>query len=96
MNKYHIENQLKSKGTAYLFYFLFGAHFGYLNKWGLQILFWITLYGLGIWGLIELFRVGSRVEKYNRPLYQKLDNLDKEEKQENFNNQMAMMKAARS
>ena len=95
MNKYYFEKQLKSTGTAYLFFFLFGAHFAYLNKWGLQILFWLTLYGFGIWGLIELFTVSNRVEKYNRPYYQKLDELDKAEKQENFNNQMAMMQAAK-
>lgn len=95
MNKYYLEKQLKSKGTAYLFFFLFGAHFAYLNKWGLQLLFWFTFYGLGVWGLIELFRVGDRVENHNRPLYQRLDDLDKAEKQENFNNQMAMMQAAK-
>lgn len=95
MNKYYYEKQLKSTGTAYLFFFLFGAHFAYLGKWGLQILFWVTFYGLGVWGLIELFRVGSRVEDHNQPIYNKLEEMDKTEKQENFNNQMAMMKAAK-
>jgi len=91
MNKYYLQERLKSKGTAYLFFFLFGAHFAYLNKWGLQILFWITLYGLGIWGLVELFTVGDRVNKHNRPILNKLDQLDKEERDQNFARQMQMM-----
>lgn len=95
MTKYYLESKLKSTGLGYLFFFLFGAHFGYLNKWGLQILFWITLYGLGVWGLIELFMVSKRVNEYNRPIFEKLEQMEKDEKQENFNNQMAMMKAAK-
>lgn len=95
MNKYYYEKQLKSLGTAYLFFFLFGTHFAYLGKWGLQILFWVSFYGLGIWGLIELFRVGERVENHNHPIYIKLEEMEKTENQESFNDQMDMMKVAK-
>ena len=56
---------MKSKGLAYLFWFLFGAHYAYLWKWGTQILFWITLGGFGVWTLIDLFTLGGKVETYN-------------------------------
>lgn len=39
--------------------------------------------------------VGKRVNEYNRPIFEKLEQMEKDEKQENFNNQMAMMKAAK-
>lgn len=92
--KNYLRSQLKSKGSGYLFYFLFGAHFAYLGKWGTQFLFWFTLYGLGIWGLIELFMVGGRVNDHNLLIYSQLDRLEKEEKEEEFKKQMAMMKEA--
>jgi hypothetical protein len=56
---------MKSKGLAYLFWFLLGAHYAYLGKWGTQFLFWITLGGLGVWAIIDLFTLGGKVENYN-------------------------------
>tara|TARA_B110000305_G_C19152783_1_gene498868 strand:- start:3 stop:233 length:231 start_codon:yes stop_codon:yes gene_type:complete len=56
---------MKSKGIAYLFWFLLGAHYAYLGKWGTQFLYWITLGGLGVWALIDLFTLGVKVEAYN-------------------------------
>jgi len=56
----------KSLGLAYLFLIIiFCAHYGYLKKWGLQILFWVTAGGLGIWWLIDLFRLPGLVKNYN-------------------------------
>lgn len=56
---------MKSKGVAYLLWFLLGAHYAYLGKWGTQILYWVTLGGLGIWAIIDLFTLGGKVETYN-------------------------------
>jgi hypothetical protein len=56
----------KSVGIAYLLIFLLGAHYAYLGSWGLQVLYWITIAGLGIWGLIDLFRLPSVVNTYNK------------------------------
>jgi TM2 domain-containing membrane protein YozV len=56
---------MKSKGVAYLFWFLLGAHYAYLGKWGTQILYWLTLGGLGFWAIIDLFTLGGKVENYN-------------------------------
>lgn len=57
----------KSVGIAYLFLVIILAmHYGYLRKWGLQIVFWLTAGGLGIWWLIDLFRVPGLVRSYNK------------------------------
>lgn len=57
----------KSVGLAYLFLLVvFSAHYGYLNKWGLQAVFWITGGGLLIWWIIDIFRLSGLVGEYNR------------------------------
>lgn len=57
----------KSVGVAYLFLILvFAMHYGYLRKWGLQVVFWITAGGAGLWWLIDLFRLNSVVKDYNK------------------------------
>ena len=47
------------------FFFLFGAHYLYLGQYGKQILFWITLGGFGVWGLVDLFSISSKVDRIN-------------------------------
>ena len=57
----------KSLGIAYLFgIFIFAMHYGYLRKWGLQIVFWLTGGGFFIWWFIDLFRMSSLVKTYNK------------------------------
>lgn len=56
---------MKNTGTAYLFFFLLGAHYAYLGQWVKQILFWFTFGGFGIWALVDLFSIGSKVEQHN-------------------------------
>jgi len=56
----------KSAGTAYLLWLLLGWHYIYLRKWGLQILFWLTIGGIGIWWIIDLFRIPSMIRDYNK------------------------------
>ncbi|MFB9862298.1 TM2 domain-containing protein [Rufibacter immobilis] len=58
----------KSTGFAYLLWVIFGLHYAYVNRWGLQFLFWITAGGLGIWWFIDLFRIPSVVRRYNEAL----------------------------
>ncbi|WP_372648263.1 TM2 domain-containing protein [Draconibacterium sp.] len=94
MNKHYYQAKIKSTGTAYLFWFLLGAHYLYLGKFGLQILFWITLGGLGFWALIDLFAMSDKVEKYNQPIFNKIEELEKKEKEEEFARTMAMVNAA--
>ena len=57
----------KSTGFAYLFlFFIFGMHYGYLKKWGLQFVFWFTGGGFLIWYFIDIFRLPSLVKNYNK------------------------------
>ena len=58
----------KSKIIAYLFWFflgIFGGHRFYLGDTKRAIFMLITLGGLGIWALIDVFFIGSRVEEKN-------------------------------
>lgn len=93
MNKHYLLSKMKSTGTAYLCWFFFGIHYAYLGKWGLQILYWITLGGLGIWCFIDLFHIPSKVEKHNRMISYQIDEIEKKEKEENFQKTMAIISA---
>jgi TM2 domain-containing membrane protein YozV len=55
----------KTVGAGYLLWFLFGCHYLYLGKWAVQIFFWITVGGLWIWWIVDLFRVPRLVRNYN-------------------------------
>lgn len=59
----------KSIGIGYLLLILvFGLHYGYCNKWGLQVVYWLTMAGLGWWFIIDLFRIPSIVKNYNKDI----------------------------
>jgi hypothetical protein len=59
----------KSLGFAYLFLLIvFSLHYGYLRKWGLQIVFWITGGGFLIWWFIDIFRLPGLVKNYNKDI----------------------------
>ena len=94
MNKHYLQSKVKSTGTAYLFWFLLGAHYAYLGKWGIQILYWITLGGIGIWALIDLFTMSGKVNKYNAEIFQQIEAIEKKEKDDDHVRNMAMMAAA--
>jgi hypothetical protein len=57
--------QAKSPAVAFMF-LLLGWHYLYLRKGGLQILFWLTLGGLAVWWLLDIFRLPGLVRNYNR------------------------------
>ena len=61
-------NQKVSTGTTYLLFLCFGYSYGRFDQWGKQILFWITFGGFGIWALILLFTLGSKVKEHNRKI----------------------------
>jgi len=58
----------KSVGLAYFLWFIIGFHYLYLGKVGWQFFYWITLEGLLIWGIIDLFRIRGMVRGYNRDI----------------------------
>lgn len=57
---------MKSIALGYVCWFVLGIHYGYLGKWGWQIIYWLTFGGLGVWALIDLFRIPGMVNNYNR------------------------------
>jgi len=79
---------VKSVGIAYFLWFFFGLHYAYLGKWGIQILYWLTMGGFGIWALIDLFTMSNKVFNYNvakgliteDSIASKLEQLDQESK----------------
>jgi hypothetical protein len=96
VNKHQLQANIKSTGTAYLLaFFLCGSHYAYLERWGVQFLYWITLGGLGFWALADLFLIPGYVSKHNAWIYQKLGEIEEREKREHQAAQLAMIAAAR-
>ena len=56
---------LKDTLTAYLYWLCLGSHYIYLKKMRIQVIFWLTLGGLGMWWLIDLIRLPGMVNDYN-------------------------------
>lgn len=56
--------QKKDLTVAYLLWVI-GLHYAYLRKWGLLVVFWITLGGLLLWWLVDAFRLPGLVRNYN-------------------------------
>jgi|TARA_B110000259_G_scaffold44024_1_gene50915 hypothetical protein len=75
MEKAHLQSKLKSTGKAYVYFCFFGAHYLYLRKTGIQLFFWITLGGFGIWALFDLFALSSKVHTYNDRVFRKIEEL---------------------
>ncbi len=58
----------KSIGFAYFLWIIFGLHYGYVHKWGVQLCFWISLGGVFLWWIISLFIIPKMVRDYNRDI----------------------------
>ena len=58
-------NKLNPTLIWVLFLFL-GWSYGSMDKIGMQILFYITFGGAGIWALIRLFTLNGAIKEYNR------------------------------
>ncbi|MBL4663955.1 MAG: TM2 domain-containing protein [Flavobacteriaceae bacterium] len=95
MNKHYLLSQMKSSGTAYLCWFFLGCHYAYLGKWGLQFLYWLTLGGLGIWCLVDLFHIPTKVNNHNMLLSRQISAIEAKEKEEAHARNLAMITAAR-
>lgn len=93
MNKHYLMSKMKSTGTAYLCWFFLGCHYAYLGKWGWQILYWITLGGLGIWLILDLFLIPSKVNRHNLILANKIDQIEKSDQEDANARNMAMLQA---
>jgi hypothetical protein len=55
-----------SSGTAWVLFLFLGWSYGSMDKMGKQILFYLTLGGLGLWSLYRLFTLSGAIKEYNR------------------------------
>lgn len=95
MNKHYLQSKMKSLGTAYLCWFFLGCHYAYLGNWGLQLLYWLTLGGLGIWAFIDLFHIPTKVNNYNLVISRQIAAIEKKEQEETQARNIALITAAR-
>lgn len=71
------EIEKKSAGIAYALWFFFGVlggHRFYTKDIGIGIAMLLTLGGLGMWTLIDVFFIGARVRKLNEETRQRIFN----------------------
>jgi len=54
--------------TIWLLFLFLGWSYGSFGQIGLQILFYITFGGIGIWALIRLFTLSGAIKSYNRKI----------------------------
>lgn len=59
------KHKMKSKGLFIALAIIFPIHHFLLGKAGLGLLYWLTGGGLGIWWLIDIFRVSGMVREHN-------------------------------
>jgi len=66
-----MNNKQKSKGIAYaLWWFtgVFGGHRFYAGSTGIGVAMLLTLGGCGIWALLDVFFIGSAIERHNEKI----------------------------
>jgi hypothetical protein len=62
------ESRKANTGTIWILFLFLGWSYGSLDKIGLQILFYITFGGIGIWAFIRLFTLSGSIKDYNRKI----------------------------
>jgi len=63
---FHAEMLRRGKSGFWAFVCaVFGLHYAYLGRWGLLVVYWMTLGGMGIWWFVDLLRVGGLVRDRN-------------------------------
>lgn len=50
----------------WLLFLLLGWSYGSMGQMGKQILYYLTLGGLGFWAIYRIFTLNGKVKKYNR------------------------------
>lgn len=67
MDKHEIYRERKANSSTIWILFIFlGWSYGSLGRIGLQIFYYLTLGGLGIWMLIRLFTLNGAIKEYNK------------------------------
>ena len=75
-----LRSKIRPTTTVYLSWLLFGSHYACMGKWGTQILFWLTLGGLGIWAVIDLLTMTEKIIRHRESVFRKIEELETKEK----------------
>lgn len=62
------ESRKANPTTVWLLFLFLGWSYGSLDKVGIQILYYVTLGGLGIWTIVRLFTLNGAIKTYNRKI----------------------------
>ena len=60
------QNDAADKTLTWVLFLFLGWSYGSMGKIGLQILYYITFSGFGVWFLVRLFTLNSAIKEYNR------------------------------
>ena len=74
MNADLLKAKSLNKEQAYV-WFIFQAHYAYLGKWGIQILFWLSwtiVPILIIWPINQFFAIPNKINRHNLSVYEEL------------------------
>lgn len=64
-------NEVINPTTTWVLFFFLGWSYGSMDQMGLQILYYLTLGGLGVWTLFRLFTLNTAIREYNNKVYMK-------------------------
>lgn len=70
-NIFMAQQEVIKPTTAWILFLFLGWSYGSMGAMGKQILFYLTLGGLGIWMLIRLFTLNGAIREYNQSIYKK-------------------------
>lgn len=62
------ETRKAKPSTIWLLFLLLSWSYGALDKIGTQILYYLTLGGVGVWALVRLFTLNGAIKEYNRKI----------------------------
>jgi hypothetical protein len=57
-----------NKSTVWLLFLFLGWSYGSMDQVGKQILYYLTLGGLGVWTLVRLFTLNGAIQDYNKKI----------------------------
>lgn len=62
-------NEVVNPTTTWVLFFFLGWSYGSMGQMGLQILYYLTFGGLGIWTIVRLFTLNKAITDYNNKIY---------------------------
>lgn len=80
MDRPDLYEKIKPISTVYMYWLLFGVHYAYFGKWSTQVLYWITLGGLGIWAIRDFKRMPEMIVEHRESVFRKMEELEKVKK----------------